>query len=634
MSKRLVAVAFMSITALTFCEPKNDEKMLKQPQLIPLRDFFRNPEKTGYQISPDGTHISFLAPYENRLNIFVQGLGVGSVKRITSVTDRDIRNYFWKNNAQLLYLRDNNGDENLHAFVVNKDDEHVCDVTPFDGVRVELVDKLEDSESDVLIAMNKRDRKVFDVYRLNVATGGIDLVAENPGIIDSWLADHAGKVRAAIAVEGVNKSLLYRATEDEPFRKLLTTNFKEEFELLQFSFDNKFLYALSNINRDKKALVCFDPAQAKEVEILFEHPEFDVQNLFCSKKRKTCVAASYVSWKTERFFFDDEVKKIFQRIEKALPDYEISLVDYCKNEDKFVVKSSSDRSIGSYYLYDQKADSLTKLADVSPWLPEDALAFMKPISYISRDGLTIHGYLTVPNGVEPKNMPVVVNPHGGPWSRTTWGYNPVVQFLANRGYAVLQMNFRGSIGYGKKFWEASFKQWGRAMQDDISDGVYWLIEQGIADPKRIAIHGGSYGGYATLAGLAFTPDLYACGIDYVGISNMLTFLNTIPEYWKPSMEIFYAQIGHPEKEKEMMTAESPVFHVDAIKAPLFIAQGRKDPRVNIAESDQMVAALKKRGVDVEYMVKDNEGHGFSNEENKFDFYEAMEKFLAKHLKCT
>ena len=256
---------------------------------------------------------------------------------------------------------------------------------------------------------------------------------------------------------------------------------------------------------------------------------------------------------------------------------------------------------------------------------------MKPITYTARDGLTIHGYLTLPQGLKHKNLPVVVNPHGGPWYRDSWGFNPELQFLANRGYAVLQMNFRTSTGYGREFWEAGFKQWGLAIQDDISDGVQWLIEEGIADPERVGIYGGSYGGYCTLAGLAFTPDLYACGVDYVGISNIFTWLKGFPAYWKPLLDVMYEMIGDPEKDKDLLERGSPIFHVDKIKAPLFIAQGANDPRVPKAESDQMVEALKKRGIDVPYMVKENEGHGFQNEENRFDFYRAMEEFLGKYL---
>jgi dipeptidyl aminopeptidase/acylaminoacyl peptidase len=305
--------------------------------------------------------------------------------------------------------------------------------------------------------------------------------------------------------------------------------------------------------------------------------------------------------------------------------------DHDKAEEKFIVVASNDRTPGARYFFDKKSGALTKLAEVAPWLNADHLAPMKPIEYKSRDGLTIHGYLTLPLGRDPKNLPVVVIPHGGPWARDVWGYDPEVQFLANRGYAILQMNFRGSTGYGRKFWEASFKQWGKTMQDDITDGVQWLIKQGIADPKKVAIYGGSYGGYATLAGVTLTPDLYAAAVDYVGVSNLFTFLKTIPPYWKPYLDMFHEMVGDEHKDKEQLAATSPALNADKIKTPLLVAQGAQDPRVNKAESDQIVNSLRKRGIDVEYMVKDNEGHGFRNEENKFDFYEAMESFLAKHL---
>jgi dipeptidyl aminopeptidase/acylaminoacyl peptidase len=318
-------------------------------------------------------------------------------------------------------------------------------------------------------------------------------------------------------------------------------------------------------------------------------------------------------------------------LERRLPGYEVRLNGCNLDEDKCLVRTFSDRSLGAFYFYDLKSKDFRKLADVSPWLNDQDLVPMKPIKYQSRDGLTINGYLTLPKGVPARNLPVVVNPHGGPWYRDTWGYNPEVQFLANRGYAVLQVNFRGSTGYGRKFWESSFKQWGKTMQDDITDGVQWLIKQGIGDPKRVGIYGGSYGGYATLAGLVYTPDLYAVGVDYVGVSNLFTFMKSIPAYWKPYLEMLYEMIGDPEKDKDLLTAASPVFHSDKIKVPLLIAQGANDPRVNKAESDQMVEALKKRGIEVPYIVKANEGHGFGNEENRFEFYRAMEEFLGKHL---
>ncbi|HWA05129.1 MAG TPA: S9 family peptidase [Ignavibacteria bacterium] len=599
---------------------------------IPLSDFFRNPEKTHFLISPNGKFVSFLAPYNERLNIFVQETGTGTTRRITEVTERDIYNYFWGNDKTIIYLRDNAGDENYHFFSVNIESGMNRDLTPFEGVRANLVDKLEDFDSEILIEMNKRNSEVFDVYRLNIETSEMKIAAENPGNISGWVTDHEGKIRAALTTDGVNNSLLFRETEKDEWRIIITTDFKESIVPLFFTFDNSYLYASSNIGRDKSAIIKYDIKNAKELEVIFEHPDVDVYYMSYSRKRKVLTAISYDTWKRERFFLDEQTKQIYEKLQSMLGKYEISVADKDDNEEKYIIRTYSDRSLGANYLYDKNADLLTKISDVSPWINEDEMSEMKPVTYNSRDGLTINGYLSLPPGKEHKHLPVVINPHGGPWARDYWGFNPEIQFLVNRGYAVLQMNFRGSVGFGRKFWECSFKQWGRTMQNDISDGVNWLIDQGIADPKRIAIYGGSYGGYAVLAGLVYTPDLYAAGVDYVGVSNLFTFMNSIPSYWKPYLETLYEMVGHPEKDKELLEESSPVFHVDKIKAPLFIAQGKMDPRVNINESDQMVEALKKRGIDVPYMVKDNEGHGFQNQENKFDFYREMEIFLGKHLK--
>jgi dipeptidyl aminopeptidase/acylaminoacyl peptidase len=603
------------------------------PSQIPLRDFFRNPASRGYDLSPDGETLSFLQPWESRMNIWMRPTAGGEAKRVTSEKDRDIRNYAWKGNKFLVYAMDDKGDENFHIKRVDLKSGEVKDLTPFLKVRSDIIDDLADvSETDMLITLNKRNPEVFDAFRLNVATGEMKMVAENPGKVDRWITDHAGVIRAATETDGVNASLLTRPDEKTPFKKVLTTDFRESASPQFYTFDNKNLYAVSNIGRDKQAVVTIDPTNGKELEKIYENPEVDVSALAYSKKRKVVTFAAFDTWKTERKFFDKQTEEMYKTLAEKLPGYEVEVVANDKAEDKFIVMASNDRSPGTRNLYDAKTGKLTKLVEVAPWLPEKQLAPMKPIEYKSRDGLTIHGYLTLPLGREAKDLPVVINPHGGPWYRDTWGFNPEVQFLANRGYAVLQMNFRGSIGYGRKFWEASFKQWGQKMQDDITDGVQWLIKQGIADPKRVAIYGGSYGGYATLAGVTFTPDLYAAAVDYVGVANMFTFMKTIPPYWKPFLDMFHEMVGDPEKDKAMMEAVSPVMHADKIKTPLFVAQGAHDPRVNKDESDQMVAALKKRGVEVEYMVKDNEGHGFHNEENRFDFYGAMEKFLAKYLK--
>ena len=598
---------------------------------IPIRDFFKNPQEAGHQISPDGRYLSWLAPYERRLNVYVRPVGGGETVRVTSETARDMSGYFWKG-ERILFVKDFGGDENFHVVSVNLKGEDLKDLTPGEKVRAQIVDGLIDDDRNIIVSHNKRDAKVFDVFRTDVVTAAETLIAQNPGNITSWLTDHNGKLRAAGATDGVNNTMLYRENESDTFKPVVTTSFKETLSPLFFTFDNKRLYVASNRGRDKAAVFEFDPATGKEGRMIAEHADVDVTQLTYSRKRKVLTTASYTTWKTERKFLDPEIETMFCAVEKELPGYEISFTSANKAEDKFIVASFNDKTRGKRYLFDKATGKLTFLADVSPWLAESDLADMKPVSYKSRDGLTINGYLTLPKGVPAKNLPVVVNPHGGPWARDQWGFNPEVQFLANRGYAVFQMNFRGSVGYGRKFWESSFKQWGKTMQDDITDGVNYLIAEGIADPKKVAIYGGSYGGYATLAAITSTPDLYAAAVDYVGVSNLFTFMNTIPPYWKPYLEMLYEMVGHPEKDKELLAANSPALHADKIKTPLLIAQGAKDPRVNKAESDQMVEALTKRGVQVEYLVKDNEGHGFHNEENRFEFYGAMENFLAKNLR--
>lgn len=609
----------------------SNEPTKQEAPLIPLKDFFRNPEKTSFTLSPDGLHLAFMMPWENRLNVHVQKIGSEEVTRITSATERDIAGYFWANNNRIVYVQDKGGDENFRLYAVNIDGKEPKDLTPFEKVRVMVIDDLDENEEEMIISMNKRNPQFFDVYRININTGEMEMIAENPGNITGWMTDHDGKLRIAITTDGVNTSVLYRKTEAEEFSTKITTNFKETISPAMFTYDNQSLYMLSNLGRDKLAIVKYDIENNEELELIYEHPDVDVAGLISSDKRKIIAGVSFVTDKRHYHFFDPERKQLQEELEKRLPGYEVVVANENKEEDKVLVRTYSDKSRGAYYFYDLKTKEFFKLADISPWLDENILSDQKPIKYTSRDGLTIHGYLTIPKGVEAKNLPVVVNPHGGPWFRDSWGFNPEVQFLANRGYAVLQVNFRGSTGYGKKFWEISFKEWGKKMQDDITDGVNWLIEQGIADPNRIGIYGGSYGGYATLAGLAFTPDLYVCGVDYVGVSNLFTFMNSIPPYWKPYLEMLYEMVGHPEDDKELMEAASPVFHVDKIKSPLLIAQGANDPRVAKSESDQMVEALSSRGIDVPYIVKDNEGHGFRNEENRFEFYEAMEKFLGKHL---
>ena len=603
---------------------------------VPLEDFFKNPEKSSFQLSPNGKFISYMKPWNdgNRMmNVFVKEIGSSKEVRITSASERSLYGYFWINDSRIAYVQDKGGDENIHIYAVDIDGQNNIDLTPFDNIQARITDDLEDDPNFMLVALNKRNPKVHDVYRLNVNNGDLELVAENPGNISSWMTDNDGKLRIATTTDGVTTSLLYRENETDEFKSILTTDFKESVSPLYFTFDNKNIYVSSNRNRDKSAIYKFDLVEVQETDLIFEHEQVDVYGLMRSKKREVITGVSFTTDKRQLVFFDEYRESIQNKLEAKLENVEVALSQFSKDESKAIVITYSDKSRGTYYYYDVLNDKLEKLADLSPWLDPNNMASMKSISYKSRDGLIINGYLTLPVDYKSGDkIPVVVNPHGGPWARDSWGFDPQVQFLANRGYGVLQMNFRGSVGYGREFWEISFKQWGKTMQDDITDGVLWLIEEGVADSNNIAIYGASYGGYATLAGLAFTPDLYTCGVDYVGVSNIFTLLETLPPYWELGRQMMYEMIGNPETEKELLESASPLFHVDKIKVPLFVAQGANDPRVKQAESDQIVEALKSRNIDVPYMLKEDEGHGFYNEENRFDFYREMISFLDKHMK--
>ncbi len=599
---------------------------------VSVEDFMKNPGSFGYSLSPDGNYINYSSEWENRSNVFVKKMNDDSEPvRVSSSTDRDIAGSFWKDD-NLLYLKDKGGDENFHIYSTSFNGNEEKDLTPYPNVTVGLLSGLQGVKDEILIMMNKEDAKVFDVYKLNVKTGETTHVAKNPGNITSWVADRDGNVRMAVASDGVVGTVLYRDSEKDEFKPFIEMEAGDQVTPLAFSKDNKHIFATSNKGRDKVEVVKYD-LEGKE-EVIMSNSEVDVSGVLYSAEKDKLLYGAYITDKPHYQFFDEDFEKLFRKIQKKLGvhESELGISDYNKEMTKFIVSVSSDTVYGKYYYYDSTTDEMTELATLSPWLNPQELAEMHPVSYKSRDGLTINGYLTLPKNKEAKNLPLIVNPHGGPWARDMWGFNPEVQLLANRGYAVLQVNFRSSTGYGKEFLDAGNKQWGLKIQDDITDGVQWAIDQGIADPERIGIYGASFGGYATLAGITKTPDLYAAAVDYVGVSNIFTLLDTIPPYWETMRNMFYERVGHPEKDKELLTAASPVFHVDKIKTPLFVAQGANDPRVNQAESDQIVKALRDRGVDVEYMLKENEGHGFQNEENRIEFYNAMLKFLDSHLK--
>jgi dipeptidyl aminopeptidase/acylaminoacyl peptidase len=607
---------------------------LTPPPVIDMELFFKNPEKAGFRVSPDGNHFSFRAPWKDRMNLFVQKIGDAAPLQVTFDTVRDIGGYFWKGD-RLVYSRDINGDENFIIFSASIDGKDAKALTPEKGVRAGTLDDLHNipgMEQSIMIQMNKRDPQFFDPYLCNIATGELKPLYANKENFEGWITDHTGLIRIATKTDGTDQVLFHRATEEEPFKEILRTSFKDSFDPMFFTFDNKNVFASSNLNgRDKRAIVEYDLATNKEVREIFANKDYDANGLDYSRKRKVITTASFTSWKSEEVHLDEITKARHEKLKAKFPAYEVYVYGENDEENKFMVWVGNDRMPGKYFFYDEAADKTEEMATLYPWLNENDLAEMKPIEYKTRDGLTVHGYLTLPKGREAKNLPTVLMVHGGPWARDIWGYDSEAQFLANRGYAVLQVNFRGSTGYGREFWMKSFKQWGLTMQDDLTDAVEWVKKEGIADSTRIAIYGGSYGGYATLAGITKTPELYACAVDYVGVSNMFTFMKTVPPYWEPFKKMMYEMVGDPQTDSLLLAAASPVFHVDKITCPLFIAQGATDPRVNKAESDQVVEALKARGVEVQYLVKDNEGHGFRNQENRFEFYGAMEKFLEEHI---
>jgi dipeptidyl aminopeptidase/acylaminoacyl peptidase len=599
---------------------------------ISLEDFFTDPVKTSYLISPDGKHISYLQSYKSKLNIFIQSADGKKVSRITNEIDRDVSYYFWANNNELIYLKDKTNSDRVHLWVVSKDGKTSREVLSEDNIRLKFINPTRIWNDELLISLNKRDSTVFDAYRLNIRDNKLVLAVQNPGNITNWYTDQEGKLRMAISSDGTNETLLYRDSESDAFRPVITNNFKTLLAPISFSGDNKeTIYALSNQGRDKTALIEFDCKKGREKREIFSSAVADVIDGVHSVRRKTLLYAIYETWKKQRYYLDAEKKAVFADLEKKFPDTELTIVDRDSSLKKFIVKTYTDKTPGAHYLYTLSDHKIVKLSDINPLLKEDEMCEMKPISYKSRDGLEINGYLTIPKGTNGLDLPVVVLPHGGPSSRVSWEFNPEVQFLANRGYAVFQMNFRGSTGYGKEFWTAGFKKWGTDMQNDITDGVKWLIDENIADPERIAIYGSSFGGYSALHGLCFQPKLYACGASYSGLTNLFTYMKSTPPYVKPSLEMYYEMVGDPERDADYFRAVSPVFHTDKIQVPVLIAQGGKDPRINVNGTNQFVKELKKRQVPVSYLLKDEERHTFKNQANRREFYRKLEELLTNNI---
>lgn len=605
----------------------------KLPDVIPLEVLLGNPEKVQPQLSPDGKRMAYIAPVNDVLNVWVGDVGKENYRPVTKDTDRGIRAYFWAyDNKHLLYIQDKGGDENWRLYSVNLESDETRDLTPFEGVQAQVISRNKDFPNELLVGLNKENPQAHDVYHLNIAGGVLELVAKNPGNIIGWVTDRKLKVRAAMAANAEGGfDLLYRDSEEDDFRTLFTWPSDDTLASgpVGFTKDGKSLYLQDSRNANTGRLVKL-VIDSGDIDVIAEDPDFDVSGVITDPDTYEPQAVAFNRDRNEWVPLDSSVEEDFKVI-KDLHRGDFFVVNRDLADETWLVAFTADNGPIPYYAYDRKTKSATFLFDHRPDMNKYVLAEVEPIAFKSRDGLTIHGYITFPPGLERKGLPMVLNVHGGPWHRDAWGFNPESQWFANRGYVSLQVNFRGSTGYGKKFVNAGDREWGRNMHNDLIDAVEWAIEQGYAEREKIAIFGGSYGGYAALVGATFTPDVFRCAVDIVGVSNIITWINGIPPYWKPLLDMFYKRVGHPEKDKEFLESRSPLFKVDQIKIPMLIAQGANDPRVPLLESEQIVAALKEKGIDHDYMVFEDEGHGFAKPENRLKFYYAADKFLAKHL---
>ena len=600
-----------------------------QTQLIPREVLFGNPEKASPSISPDGHYLSYLAPDNGVLNVWVRTVGKTDDHVITADKKRGIRRYFWSyDNAHIIYLQDRDGDENWHVYQVDVATKDAKDLTPFEKVRADLVDIAPSHPDELLIQLNKRDPRLFDVYRVDLKTGEVTLDTENPGDVAGWDSDNDLQVRGAEATTPDGGSIIrVRDTVKSPWRDLHKMGPDEsQGGVMGFTPDNKAVLVSSSVDANAARLLQIDIATAKQT-VISQDPQFDVSGIAQDPKTHKLQAVLFMRARRDWKVLDPAVQADFDAIRKVR-DADFSIGARTLDDKKWVVTYITDNGPVYWYLYDRPTKKATVLFSNQPKLEQYTLSKMQPVEFKARDGMNIYGYLTLPAGKTAKNLPMVVFVHGGPWGRDVWGYERYAQWLANRGYAVFQINFRASTGYGKQYLNAGDKEWGVKMHYDLLDGKQWAIKQGYVDPKKVCIMGGSYGGYATLAAVAFTPDEFACGVDIVGPSNLNTLLKTIPPYWTTIKSTFDKRMG---TDPEFLKSRSPLFKADQIKVPLLIGQGKNDPRVNQAESDQIVEAMRKNNKPVEYYVFPDEGHGFARPVNNMAFNAATESFLAKTL---
>ncbi|WP_291318950.1 S9 family peptidase [Desulfonatronospira sp.] len=655
MKSLMVLLWFAVFACLAIAFPFNalgesGKKLDYLEDLPPLLDrdlFFDDPEMDSATISPDGEKIAFRQKFQGVMNIWVKDREE-AFEEARPLTDDEhpIRMFFWSRDSEnILYAQDKHGDENFNLYAVDPAGEAAEDadvpesraLTDYEGVQTRVIARPEEKPEHVVVAVNNRDPALHDVYKINIQTGERELIFKNQHNITSWTVDEYGRIRFASRETPDGGTEILKLDEGE-LKQVYSVDFGESARIVHLprGYDNGRVYLVTNRgDADLSRLVLFDP-DSGEKELVEKDPEGEVDfgGAIFSRITDELLATYYEGDKERVYFHDDEFQKDYERIRAMLPEGDINFRSRTQDEDMWIISVSRDVDPGSVYLYDRDSGEVDLLYRSRPDLPTQYLASMEPIRYEARDGLEIPAYLTLPRGVEPKGLGLVVMPHGGPWIRDYWGYDPQAQFLANRGYAVLQPNYRGSSGFGKEFLNAGNKEWGTGyMQHDITDGVKHLIEEGVVDPDHVGIYGASYGGFAALAGLAFTPDLYAAGASMVGPSNIITLIESVPEYWKPVLKSFKLRVGDPDdpEDRQRLKEQSPLFSAENIQAPLLVAQGANDPRVPKRESDQIVAALRDQEQVVQYLVAPDEGHGFARPQNRLAFFVELERFLASFL---
>lgn len=612
---------------------------------IPIDVFFGNPEISQLRFSPDGRYLGALVPVEHRMNLVVMDLENKKQQLVTKLTDEGIQSFQWANNDRLLFVRDEGGKEQSGLYAVSRQGG-VVDRLAYNGdqagtARINqnfggLIRRIKTDPNKYFVAVYEKFRDRPDVGIMDVRSGAISVVTPNPGMVTSWVLDRENVVRVGIAQDDAKITILYRDREGAAWETIATfTEGEPNWMPLAFDGDNRTLFVSSDVGRATRAIYKYDTVTRTIGGVVAEDSTYDIDaGLVWSEALQANVGVRYEAEREKTIYWNNEFSKRQAIIDRSLPGYSNVQIEASDDGTRILVYSRSDQEPGVYFVYDEKQKRLEQLAVVKPKVDPDLMAKMKPITYTARDGLQIHGYLTLPNGLEPKNLPLVVNPHGGPYGpRDTWGFRSEVQFLASRGFAVLQMNFRGSGGYGRVFEQAGYKKWGLEMQDDITDGVRWAISEGVADPKRVVIEGASYGGYAAMAGVAFTPELYCAAVNYVGVTDLVSqwrkFIDA-PREGKRWVDTRIGDLGD-HTVMERLEKTSPSRFADRIRVPVLMAYGRNDPRVNIEQGYAMEAALKRASIPHKMIIKENEGHGFRDEGKSIGWYQEIEAFLDVHV---